>query len=158
MEDYAEEEGGNGPGEGMPKNLTPRQDISCTIFGEVEPADAMLICKGCLGGFHMDCLDPPLKAVPQGERRCTACLHWQGQGVALKTSDATKEDITQDTAAFNYLANQQYPEGAANTEKNRIRDRAKRYSLIGNRFISSGNQQVQGPREVPASKDRAEIY
>ena len=85
----------------------------------------MLICEGCLIGFHMDCLDPPLKAVPKAEWRGTACQHWEGQGVRPKTSDATEEDIRQDTAAFNYLATQQYPEGAANTEKNRIRNRAK---------------------------------
>ncbi|KAK9125499.1 hypothetical protein Scep_014345 [Stephania cephalantha] len=33
----------------------------------------MLECDGCLGGFHLKCLKPPLKEVPEGDWICTFC-------------------------------------------------------------------------------------
>ncbi|KAK9154976.1 hypothetical protein Sjap_002456 [Stephania japonica] len=33
----------------------------------------MLECDGCLGGFHLKCLKPPLKEVPEGDWVCTFC-------------------------------------------------------------------------------------
>jgi origin recognition complex subunit 1 len=33
----------------------------------------MLECSGCLRGFHMRCLKPPLKAVPDGDWLCRRC-------------------------------------------------------------------------------------
>lgn len=33
----------------------------------------MLECDSCLRGFHMRCLQPPLKKVPEGEWLCPGC-------------------------------------------------------------------------------------
>ncbi len=36
---------------------------------EAEALAPMLECGGCLRGYHLDCLDPPLPAVPKVHRR-----------------------------------------------------------------------------------------
>jgi origin recognition complex subunit 1 len=33
----------------------------------------MLECSCCLRGFHLRCLQPPLKKVPEGDWMCPAC-------------------------------------------------------------------------------------
>jgi origin recognition complex subunit 1 len=33
----------------------------------------MIECDDCLGGFHLKCLKPPLKIVPEGEWICGFC-------------------------------------------------------------------------------------
>ena len=35
--------------------------------------DEMLLCDGCDRGFHMSCLNPPLKKVPVGNWYCSDC-------------------------------------------------------------------------------------
>ncbi|KAK9197743.1 hypothetical protein WN944_012926 [Citrus x changshan-huyou] len=35
--------------------------------------NVMLECDDCLGGFHLKCLKPPLKEVPEGEWVCEFC-------------------------------------------------------------------------------------
>lgn len=35
--------------------------------------NVMIECDNCLGGFHLKCLKPPLKEVPEGDWVCTFC-------------------------------------------------------------------------------------
>ncbi|KAJ7557482.1 hypothetical protein O6H91_05G128300 [Diphasiastrum complanatum] len=39
----------------------------------------MIECDICLGGFHLKCLDPPLKAVPAGDWACLYCEEGEGR-------------------------------------------------------------------------------
>ncbi|KAL5052825.1 hypothetical protein RYX36_033507, partial [Vicia faba] len=41
----------------------------CFCFGE----EIMIECDSCLGGFHLKCLKPPLKDVPEGDWICGIC-------------------------------------------------------------------------------------
>ena len=41
---------------------------------EDEKQSPMLECHRCVGGFHLNCLDPPLGEVPQGEWICPNCF------------------------------------------------------------------------------------
>lgn len=41
----------------------------CFSSGE----ETMLECDGCLGGFHLKCLTPPLNDVPEGDWTCGFC-------------------------------------------------------------------------------------
>lgn len=41
----------------------------CFSSGE----DIMIECDSCLGGFHLKCLKPPLKEVPEGDWICEIC-------------------------------------------------------------------------------------
>lgn len=47
---------------------------SCGICGSSDQRKSKLLeCGKCLGGFHLRCLNPPLKEVPEGEWVCPHC-------------------------------------------------------------------------------------
>ncbi|KAK4260603.1 hypothetical protein QN277_003696 [Acacia crassicarpa] len=46
--------------------------------------DVMIECDDCLGGFHLKCLTPPLKEVPEGDWICGFCeAHKIGRDVSF---------------------------------------------------------------------------
>ena len=51
----------------------PGQEL-CEICGSGDEYDSMLLCDRCGCGFHLQCLNPPLHAVPAGEWFCAQCL------------------------------------------------------------------------------------
>ncbi|CAM6118357.1 unnamed protein product [Calypogeia fissa] len=44
----------------------------CRICGTTNE-ETMLECDGCLAGFHLTCLSPPLESVPEGDWICSYC-------------------------------------------------------------------------------------
>jgi hypothetical protein len=44
---------------------------ACAICGD---GGSLLICDGCEGEYHMGCLRPPLKSVPEGNWECDECV------------------------------------------------------------------------------------
>ncbi|XP_026657983.2 BRCT domain-containing protein At4g02110 [Phoenix dactylifera] len=54
-------------------------DLSCSVCGSRDRGEVMLICGdesgnvGCGIGTHIDCCDPPLEAVPDGDWFCSKC-------------------------------------------------------------------------------------
>ncbi|CAL8469764.1 g9306 [Coccomyxa elongata] len=52
----------------------------------------LLECDRCLRGYHLDCLDPPLDAVPEGEWRCPICE--AGEPVVATTGRDGTADAT----------------------------------------------------------------
>ena len=48
-------------------------DIACERCGHAHMAEEMLLCDECDGGFHIYCLRPPLRAVPEGDWVCQRC-------------------------------------------------------------------------------------
>lgn len=60
-------------------------DYACLGCGETEKEErVMLECGKCLGGWHLDCLDPPLTEVPEvrGHRGLGAWGHRESGKVA----------------------------------------------------------------------------
>ena len=51
---------------------------------------AMLECDGCLKGFHLKCLRPPLKEVPEGDWYCPECLGCLGEYTITKKTNVTR--------------------------------------------------------------------
>jgi histone demethylase JARID1 len=51
----------------------PGQEL-CEICGSGDEYESMLLCDRCGCGFHLQCLNPPLHAVPAGEWFCAQCL------------------------------------------------------------------------------------
>ena len=43
------------------------------MCGRSDREDRLLLCDGCDSGYHLDCLDPPLSAVPPDEWFCPEC-------------------------------------------------------------------------------------
>ncbi|XP_016114965.1 PHD and RING finger domain-containing protein 1-like [Sinocyclocheilus grahami] len=47
---------------------------SCEVCGGQDREDRLLLCDGCDDGYHMECLTPPLDAVPVEEWFCPVCI------------------------------------------------------------------------------------
>ena len=52
---------------------------SCGVCGSSDQRKGKLLeCSKCLGGFHLRCLNPPLKDVPEGDWVCSQCSSGKG--------------------------------------------------------------------------------
>ncbi|KAM6960513.1 uncharacterized protein phrf1 [Aplochiton taeniatus] len=49
------------------------EQTSCEVCGGRDREDRLLLCDGCDAGYHMECLTPPLDAVPVEEWFCPEC-------------------------------------------------------------------------------------
>ena len=45
----------------------------------------LIICDGCRLNFHMECVEPPLTAVPEGNWLCGSCKHTKRTGPSIYT-------------------------------------------------------------------------
>ncbi|GLC46902.1 hypothetical protein PLESTB_001282200 [Pleodorina starrii] len=50
------------------------EDTMCAKCGGGERPHTILLCDGCDDGYHMACLEPPLKAIPKGDWHCPKCV------------------------------------------------------------------------------------
>ncbi|KAM3919327.1 PHD and RING finger domain-containing protein 1 isoform 2-T2 [Leptodactylus fuscus] len=56
------------------ENLAQEEDsTNCEICGRSDREDRLLLCDGCDAGYHMECLTPPLNAIPVDEWFCPEC-------------------------------------------------------------------------------------
>ncbi|WOL06686.1 BRCT domain-containing protein [Canna indica] len=72
--------------EGSTPNLEESsEDLSCTVCGSRDRGEVMLICGdeagtvGCGIGIHIDCCDPPLESIPEGDWFCPKCSSIQNK-------------------------------------------------------------------------------
>ncbi|XP_061103085.1 PHD and RING finger domain-containing protein 1-like isoform X2 [Conger conger] len=49
------------------------EQTSCEVCGRSDREDCLLLCDGCDAGYHIECLTPPLDAVPVEEWFCPEC-------------------------------------------------------------------------------------
>ncbi|KAM8752180.1 uncharacterized protein phrf1 isoform 2-T3 [Acanthopagrus schlegelii] len=49
------------------------EQTNCEVCGGSDREDRLLLCDGCDAGYHMECLTPPLDAVPVEEWFCPEC-------------------------------------------------------------------------------------
>uniref|UniRef100_A0AAV2KZF3 PHD and RING finger domain-containing protein 1 n=1 Tax=Knipowitschia caucasica TaxID=637954 RepID=A0AAV2KZF3_KNICA len=65
------------------------EETSCEVCGGSDREDRLLLCDGCDAGYHMECLTPPLDAVPVEEWFCPECEanNRQSRASATETSD-----------------------------------------------------------------------
>lgn len=52
-------------------NATNVEEDACAICGD---GGSLLICDGCEGEYHMTCMQPPLRVVPEGHWLCDECV------------------------------------------------------------------------------------
>lgn len=56
--------------------------------------DNLLLCDGCDKGYHIYCLDPPLKSIPSGDWFCPSCLKervTKGEAIVVQTGSTEKQ-------------------------------------------------------------------
>lgn len=47
----------------------------------------LIVCDGCGSNFHMECVEPPLTAVPEGSWFCSSCKHTKRTGPSIYTGN-----------------------------------------------------------------------
>ena len=52
----------------------PLDDLHCQVCQSPFDERKMLLCDICNAGWHMDCLLPPLTAIPHGTWKCPLCV------------------------------------------------------------------------------------
>jgi PHD and RING finger domain-containing protein 1 len=55
-------------------SLDEHESTYCEVCGQCNREDRLLLCDGCDLGYHLECLDPPLHAVPVEEWLCPDCV------------------------------------------------------------------------------------
>nr|XP_015193913.1 PREDICTED: PHD and RING finger domain-containing protein 1 isoform X3 [Lepisosteus oculatus] len=68
------------------------EQTNCEVCGRSDREDRLLLCDGCDAGYHMECLVPPLDAVPVEEWFCPECA-------VNNPSQAQEEDVNEDEVA-----------------------------------------------------------
>ncbi|XP_036007335.1 PHD and RING finger domain-containing protein 1 [Fundulus heteroclitus] len=65
------------------------EQTNCEVCGGSDREDRLLLCDGCDAGYHMECLTPPLDAVPVEEWFCPECEanNRQSRGPVEEVSD-----------------------------------------------------------------------
>ncbi|KYO41545.1 PHD and RING finger domain-containing protein 1 [Alligator mississippiensis] len=65
----------------------------CEVCGRSDREDRLLLCDGCDAGYHMECLNPPLGAVPVDEWFCPACAPADGDSAGADTDHVSEEEV-----------------------------------------------------------------
>ena len=60
----------------------PAADLSCEVCASPHDEVRMLLCDACGTGWHLQCLDPPLSAVPPGQWVCPECVRLRRESPA----------------------------------------------------------------------------
>lgn len=82
----------------------PVDAIVCGNCGSGEREDEILLCDECGRGYHMDCLEVPLQAFPEGEWFCKSC----SLRPTLGTIWVPLEDVSAEHGVLAMLASSQY--------------------------------------------------
>jgi hypothetical protein len=60
---------------GLSMSLPPEDDVACHVCRRRDREDELLLCDGYCGrAYHLDCMKPPLTALPEGDWFCRRCL------------------------------------------------------------------------------------
>ncbi len=78
--------------------LEESNNDSCLMCGGTHDPRLTLLCDKCDGAFHMDCLDPPLTEVPDGEWVCPKCTDPEKWEKISTLSETEEQLITLDIA------------------------------------------------------------
>ena len=57
----------------QPSSLRSQNDYDCSVCGKDGTEKELLCCEACPRVYHLDCLSPPLTAVPEGNWYCPHC-------------------------------------------------------------------------------------
>lgn len=90
LQEVEEELAQRDPGEAF------NMDCFCEACGSGDREDRLLLCDGCDLGHHLECLVPPLRAIPRGRWYCPTC-EAAGVGVARYSKVALMKYFPRDS-------------------------------------------------------------
>uniref|UniRef100_A0A8C2FYX1 PHD and ring finger domains 1 n=1 Tax=Cyprinus carpio TaxID=7962 RepID=A0A8C2FYX1_CYPCA len=95
---------------------------SCEVCGGRDREDRLLLCDGCDDGYHMECLTPPLDAVPVEEWFCPMCIaHNRSEQISEEESSSLPTTSRPPSRPTRAIARTQHSERVrANVNRRRI--------------------------------------
>ncbi|KAF7727360.1 hypothetical protein EC973_007603 [Apophysomyces ossiformis] len=75
------------PQESDDSNNTSNSSQACEICHNSDNEEEILLCDGCDRGYHMNCLTPPLTAVPKTDWFCVKCLTASGEDYGFEDGE-----------------------------------------------------------------------
>ena len=84
--DKAHSEGAHAGGGGA-DSQNPWALVECQECGSGQGEESIILCDVCDGGYHLECTDPRLKAVPTGEWICKDCSRARKRAQTKKEQD-----------------------------------------------------------------------
>ncbi|XP_051740101.1 PHD and RING finger domain-containing protein 1 isoform X2 [Ctenopharyngodon idella] len=122
---------------------------SCEVCGGRDREDRLLLCDGCDAGYHMECLTPPLDAVPVEEWFCPECIASNRTSGSEQISEeessslpTTSRSRSRPTRAI--ARTQQSERVRANVNRHRITQLAPRYMMQSTWLDETINAVVAG--------------
>lgn len=92
-------EGIEGPSEKTEVSAAPVPDPyerkDCSICGQGTDDNKLLLCDSCDQGYHIYCLQPPLRTIPRGAWYCSSCI-------AHGNAPSLAEQLSEDESAFDH--------------------------------------------------------
>ncbi|RZC46863.1 hypothetical protein C5167_039806 [Papaver somniferum] len=91
----------------VPGNLVESGETwSCVKCACVDALEKRLLCDSCCETYHLQCLDPPLKRVPDGQWFCSTCVKQKESGVyQVQASRRVKPRLTNEESDFGLSTN-----------------------------------------------------
>ena len=68
-------------------NENPWALVECQMCGCGEGEDRIILCDVCDGGYHLECAEPPLDSIPDGEWLCLDCKRARKRAQTQKEQD-----------------------------------------------------------------------
>ncbi|KAI3950209.1 hypothetical protein MKW92_044523 [Papaver armeniacum] len=86
----------------VPGNLVESGETwSCVKCANVDALEKLLLCDSCCETYHIQCLDPPLKLVPDGRWFCSTCVKQKESVVhQVQASRRVKPRLTNEESDF----------------------------------------------------------
>ncbi len=119
----------------------------------------ILLCGLCNGGYHLNCLQPPLATVPSGRWICKPC-----ETASRADGSSYVVDIVDDHYVLEYLKTDAPPPRPSDMTTSdyksfvkRIRKRAKGYMVINDKLYKKASAHYPKPRRIPAVEERPSI-
>ncbi|XP_024901947.1 PHD and RING finger domain-containing protein 1 isoform X6 [Pteropus alecto] len=66
----------------------------CEVCGHSDREDRLLLCDSCDAGYHMECLEPPLREVPVDEWFCPECATPRAAANATDAGLGSEEEVS----------------------------------------------------------------
>ncbi|XP_028814567.1 PHD and RING finger domain-containing protein 1 isoform X2 [Denticeps clupeoides] len=125
------------------------EQTNCEVCGGSDREDRLLLCDGCDAGYHMECLTPPLDAVPVEEWFCPECAaNSRNGGGAVGDSNerpSTSRSRSSTSRPTRAIARTQQSERVrASINRHRITQLAPRYMIQSTWLDETINAVVAG--------------
>ncbi|CAG0897493.1 unnamed protein product [Darwinula stevensoni] len=136
-----------------PKQEEPEEDVTlCEVCGTDDREDRLLLCDSCDAGYHLDCLNPPLNAVPLEEWFCPDCIEINASHLAT-TLDP--DEINQLLGDAEDLLDPNLP---TLRPLQRVIPRTRQSERVRNRIGRNREVRAQVIREAPVGIDHGQCW